>query len=153
MTGASASQTGPLAEGGAASSTASPAKPSVPNAALPHYIVEAVLKMGRVDWGAVGPKSDDEHVVDFRDSLAITREHFELKGPRYLWGVYLEGTETVLCHTGTSPNSPVNAQALCGIWNWLVEQASAIEARSDATPKSGAAEGESAVAESETPNA
>jgi hypothetical protein len=39
--------------------------------------------------------------------------------------------------------------ALCDV---LQPPASAIEARSDATPKSGAAEGESAVAESETPN-
>jgi hypothetical protein len=93
---------------------------------LPPDIAEAVVRMGKVEWGAVGPKTDAEHVSDFADSLQITREHFSLEDDRSLHGLYLEGTATVLCHTGTSPNSAVNARALAGAWNWLLDQCASL---------------------------
>ncbi len=34
-------------------------------------------------------------------------------------GLYIKGTETVICHTGTSPNSGQIARALAGAWNHL----------------------------------
>ena len=90
---------------------------------LPKDIALAVAKMGKVEWGAVQPKPDEDHVKDFADSLKLTREYFKTEGDQSLHGVYLEGTEIVLCHTGTSPNSANNARALTGAWNWLVDQA------------------------------
>lgn len=88
---------------------------------IPSAIAKHVLRMGKVDWGATAPKSDEDHLEDFRGSLAKTREHFSTEGPQRLHGLYLEGTETVLCHTGTSPNSGENARVLAGVWNQLVD--------------------------------
>ena len=90
---------------------------------LPKDIALAVAKMGKVEWGAVQPKPDEDHAKSFADSLKLTREYFKTEGDQSLHGVYLEGTEIVLCHTGTSPNSANNARALTGAWNWLVDQA------------------------------
>lgn len=92
--------------------------------ALPPHIAEQVVSMGRVEWGATAEKVAADHVAGFAETLRITREHFNYEDvPVALHGLYLEGTETVLCHTGTSPNSGPNAQALAGAWNWLHEQA------------------------------
>lgn len=90
---------------------------------IPREIAEQVLSMGRVEWGATKEQTSAGHVADFAETLRITRENFNFEDvPVRLHGLYLEGTETVLCHTGTSPNSPGNAQALAGAWNWLVDQ-------------------------------
>ena len=89
---------------------------------LPKNLQEQILSMGRVEWGATAALVEDEHIEHLRESLKSTREHFNFEDtPVRMHGVYLEGTETVLCHTGTSPNSPTNAQILAGIWNWLVD--------------------------------
>lgn len=101
-------------------------------ASIPDAVIEQVLKMGLVEWGATAEQRAEQHVDDFRETLRMTREAFNYADvPVRLHGLYLEGTETVLCHTGTSPNSGANAQALAGAWNWLHEQcaAQAIEAR------------------------
>jgi hypothetical protein len=96
---------------------------------IPHDIQEQVLAMGRAEWGATEAQSADEHLADFAKTLRITREHFNLEDvPVQMHGLYLEANETVLCHTGTSPNSPANAQALTGAWNWLFDQCAAIRA-------------------------
>lgn len=88
--------------------------------AIPEEIAEQVLSMGRVEWGATREQTSQQHIEDFAETLRLTRKHFNLEDvPIRLHGLYLEGTETVLCHTGTSPNSPSNAMALAGVWNWL----------------------------------
>ena len=90
---------------------------------LPRDIIEQVLSMGLVEWGATAEQKSEQHVDDFRETLRMTREAFDYEDvPVSLHGLYLEGTETVLCHTGTSPNGGPNAQALAGAWNWLHEQ-------------------------------
>lgn len=94
--------------------------------------------MGRVEWGSTAEQTSERHVADFAKTLRLTREYFNLEDvPVSLHGLYLEGTETVLCHTGTSPNSGMNARALAGAWNWLVEQCK----RGDHRGTDGSAEG------------
>lgn len=69
-----------------------------------------------VEWGSTEAKSDAEHVAEFANSLRLTRESHSMDdGPRALHGVYTKGTETVVCHTGTSPNSAANARLITGL--------------------------------------
>ena len=90
---------------------------------IPRDIAEQVLSMGLVEWGATDRKLAADHSADFTETLRKTREHFNFEDvPVQMHGLYLEGTETVLCFTGTSPNSGANAQALAGAWNWLHTQ-------------------------------
>ena len=92
-------------------------------ATIPEDIAKHMVKMGRVEWGAVKAKTDAEHIADFGDTLHITRKNFSTpEGPQELHGVFLAGSETVMCHTGTSPNSPTNAQIMAGLWNSVLEQ-------------------------------
>lgn len=94
--------------------------------AIPADVAEQVLAMGRAEWGATAEQTSEAHLADFANTLRLTREHFNFEDvPVKLHGLYLEGTGTVLCHTGTSPNSGANAQALTGAWNWLHDQATA----------------------------
>lgn len=84
----------------------------------PRDLVDQILEMGRIEWGAVQAKTDEGHILDFTETLRITRENFGVTEPtQELHGLYLEGTETVLAHTGTSPNSPKNARVIAGLWN------------------------------------
>ena len=93
---------------------------------IPSHIAEQVLSMGRAEWGATSEKTSTEHLADLENTLRLTREKFNLEDiPVQMHGLYLEGAETVLCHTGTSPNSGANAQALVGAWNWLYDQCKA----------------------------
>lgn len=98
-----------------------PAAPSV--SPIPSDIAAAVLALGKVEWGATAPQTDAEHVAGFENSLRLTREHFGTEGPQRLDGVYVAGSDIVLCHTGTSPNSPIHARSLTGAWNWLHDAA------------------------------
>lgn len=89
---------------------------------IPADLSERILAVGKIQWGAVSNKTDEQHIADFADSLRITREHFGLEpGPHALHGCYLEGTETVVCHTGTSPNSPTHAKIIAGLWNSVID--------------------------------
>lgn len=104
-----------------------PAAQSQPTGAhpsrIPLHVREQVLAMGRVEWGATAAFDDAGHIEHLAGSLRKTREHFGYDDlPCRMHGLYLEGTETVLAHTGTSPNSGANAQALSGAWNWLHDQ-------------------------------
>lgn len=93
---------------------------------IPSAIAEQVLSMGRVEWGATAEFDQAGHLEHLAESLRLTRENFNYEDvPVPMHGLYLEGTGTVLCHTGTSPNSSANAQALTGAWNWLYEQCAA----------------------------
>jgi hypothetical protein len=102
---------------------------------IPREIVEQVLSMGRVEWSATDELTSAGHLAHLEETLRLTREHFNFEDvPVRMHGVYLEGLEVVLCHTGTSPNSGINAQALAGAWNWLFEQCEALaKAREGAT--------------------
>lgn len=92
---------------------------------LPDHIAEQLLSIGKVEHGRTHEQSDEMHVKDFANTLRITRESFGTEGDRYLHGVYLSGTATVLCHTGTSPNSSVHADIITGLWNHFVDIADA----------------------------
>lgn len=94
--------------------------------AIPHDIAKRVLKVGKVEWGALEPKSDDELIEWFKDNLAKTREHFGITDEKtVIHGLFIEGTGIVVCETGMSPNSPIHAQALVGAWNRLVDDCEA----------------------------
>lgn len=96
---------------------------------IPKELAERMLAVGKVEWGAVKPKTDVEHVADFCNTLHITRQDFGApEGPQSLHGVYVAGTETVVCHTGTSPNSPMHAQIMAGLWNSVIDALSKQEA-------------------------
>jgi len=60
-----------------------------------------------VEHGVVRGKTPEQHAADLRDSLnwdtAVTTD---------LHGVYLAGTETVVCHTGNGPHSEANARLI-----------------------------------------
>ena len=88
-------------------------------AVIPAEIVECVLRIGLVEWGATAPHDADGHSAHVRSSVIETAAHFGQTEPQPMNGLYVEGTETVLCHTGTSPNSPTTARALTAAWNAL----------------------------------
>lgn len=91
---------------------------------LPDDIVERILSVGRVEWGTSHRQTDEQHVDDLRDTLRITREHFEM-GEREtaIHYLFLDGSGTVLANCGNSPNSPQHARILAGAWNQLVDLA------------------------------
>lgn len=90
---------------------------------LPQDVVDAVLSIGPVEWGATDAQSDEKHIADFANTLRLTREHFATEGNAALHGIYIAGSNTVVAHTGTSPNSPQHARILAGAWNCLVDAA------------------------------
>lgn len=84
-------------------------------------LLEAAKALGGVEWVGTEAKSDDAHLDDFREILAMTRtKHSIGEGPREMHGVYLKGTGTVVCHTGTSPNSASHARIIVGLLNYVV---------------------------------
>jgi len=83
----------------------------------------AALKIGRADWGSTGELSVEEHKAHLVASIENTAKSFEQTGPQAMHGVYIEGTNTVICHTGTSPNSPNHARIMAALWNRFVEEA------------------------------
>lgn len=97
---------------------------------IPPDLAQRILTLGKVEWGATSAKSDAEHLEDFASSLQITREHHKTEGPQSLHGVYISGSETVLCHTGTSPNSPAHAQIMAGLWNSVFDALSKLNGAS-----------------------
>lgn len=93
---------------------------------IPQNIVDTVLKIGRAEWGSVSARSAAEHGDHVRQSVEMTTESFGQTEPQPMHGLYVEGSETVICHTGTSPNSPITAQALTAAWNHLHDQCKAL---------------------------
>jgi hypothetical protein len=89
---------------------------------LPDELIEHMKKHGEIDWGAVGPYSDEKHTEQFATSLKLTREHFKLEGDQKLHGLYVKGTETIIGHTGTSPTCGLHARIITGLWNALHHQ-------------------------------
>jgi hypothetical protein len=101
---------------------ATAAKPLANNVSIPEDIVKRVIAIGRIEWGAVEEKTDEDIVAWFTANLAKTREHFGFTDDKTkLHGCYVEGEDIVLCHTGNSPNSPTHARAMAGAWNHLPE--------------------------------
>lgn len=93
-------------------------KASLREVDIPREIAELALELGEVEWGATAELVAAEHIADFTETLRLTREHFNYEDvPVQLHGLYLKGAETVVCHTGTSPNSPTIARTLAGLWN------------------------------------
>lgn len=91
---------------------------------LPDDIIDSLLSIGYVEWGVTFSQADEKHASDLMDTIRTTREHFGIDDEETaIHGVYLEGTGTVLAHTGMSPNSPQHARILVGAWNKLVEMA------------------------------
>lgn len=60
-----------------------------------------------VEWGAITGKTIEQHVEDFRSSLS-----WDTAVGTDLHGVYLSGSETVVCHTGNGPHSEANARLI-----------------------------------------
>lgn len=74
------------------------------------------------DWGEIPARSDEQHVDDFRDSLAKTRQHFNLGDePQPMHGCFVKGTDIVLCHTGTSPTSRARARFIASTDPMLIQ--------------------------------
>jgi hypothetical protein len=96
-------------------------------ASIPPELKDLLLKLGKAEWGTTHEHDAAGHGAHVRESVEQTAEHFGQIGPQKMHGLYLEGTDTVLCHIGTSPNSPDIARLLTGSWNWLCEIADAIE--------------------------
>lgn len=92
---------------------------------LPSEIATFVRMIGRVEWGATDAQDAASHGADVANSVRLTADHFKQEGPQQLHGLYVEGTHVVVCHTGTSPNTPGIAQALTGAWNLLHDRATA----------------------------
>lgn len=86
---------------------------------------EAAVAIGRVEWGSTHALDAEGHAGHTKNSVQITAENFEQEGPQKMHGLYLSGTETVLCHTGTSPNSPTHARIMTALWNNFVDNAEA----------------------------
>lgn len=91
--------------------------------AIPADIAAKVREIGRAEWGQTPAHDADGHAAHVAESVSKTADHFGQDGPQHMQGLYIEGTETVICHTGTSPNSAQIARALTGAWNWLYDQA------------------------------
>lgn len=91
--------------------------------AIPADILAHAAKIGRVEWGQTHAHDPEGHGAHVAESVRRTAARFQQTGDLHMHGLWLEGTQTVLCHTGTSPNAPMTTQALVGLWNWLVDLA------------------------------
>ena len=89
---------------------------------LPDELLEHIKKYGEVDWGGVGPHSDEKHVELFAQSLKITRESHGTVGDQKMHGLYAKGNDNIMAMTGTSPICANNARILTGLWNALHHQ-------------------------------
>lgn len=89
---------------------------------IPAEIAEVVLKIGEAEWGATAALDAEGHAAHVRESVEITAKHFDQTEPQPMNGLYLAGTDIVICHTGTSPNSAQIARALTGAWNRLYHE-------------------------------
>lgn len=84
---------------------------------------EAAIKIGHVEWGTTHELSADGHAGHVKSSVEATAKHFKQEGPQKMHGLYAKGTNTVISHTGTSPNSPTHARILTALWNKFVDDA------------------------------
>lgn len=96
---------------------------------IPPELVDLLLGIGKAEWGTTHEHTAIGHALHIRKSVKITAKDFKQTGKQKMHGLWVEGTETVICHTGTSPNSPQIARALTGAWNQLVDIAAAQKRR------------------------
>ncbi|MEN6548925.1 MAG: hypothetical protein ABFE07_23010 [Armatimonadia bacterium] len=93
---------------------------------IPQELRDHILEFGRVQWGATAERTAAEHIAGFEKSLRLTREYYNLEDvPVQMHGVYLEGSEIVMAHTGTSPNSGTRARIMVGLWNYIHDELTA----------------------------
>ena len=85
-------------------------------------MAKAAVSIGKAEWGSTAEKSAKAHGKDTRNMVDITAENFGQSEPQAMHGLYVAGTETVICHTGTSPNSPTHARIITALWNHFVAQ-------------------------------
>ncbi len=88
---------------------------------VPEDLAGLLRSLSRAEWGQTEAHDAEGHGNHITASVRLTAEHFGQQGPQHMHGLYLEGTGTVICHTGTSPNSPQIARALTGAWNFLLD--------------------------------
>jgi hypothetical protein len=84
---------------------------------------KVALAIGPVEWGSTPEHTAGEHAAHVEMSVEITAENFNQDGAQKMHGLYLAGTATVLCHTGTSPGSPTHARIMTALWNQFVDAA------------------------------
>ena len=84
---------------------------------------QAALTIGPVEWGATAEKPAEDHAKDMIRCVDNTAASFNQEGDQSMHGVYIAGSEIVICHTGTSPNSPTHARILTALWNRFIEEA------------------------------
>lgn len=101
---------------------------------LPRDVIEHLLKIGPADWGATEAMSAEKHGADTANSVRLTAAHFGQTEDQRMSGLYMAGTDIVICHTGTSPNSAKTARILTGLWNHAVQQAKDARAALNAEP-------------------
>lgn len=89
-------------------------------------MAKAALEIGPVEWGATKALTAEEHAEHVKSSIKLTEEGFGQEGPQEMHGLYIGDSDTVLCHTGTSPNSPTHARILTALWNRFVQEAEQI---------------------------
>ncbi|WP_407473510.1 hypothetical protein [Sulfitobacter sp. PM12] len=88
---------------------------------------QVAIEIGPVEWGATGELPVEKHLEHVKASIENTAKHFGQDGPQSMHGVYIGGSDIVLCHTGTSPNSPAHANILTALWNCFVAEAIAAQ--------------------------
>lgn len=101
---------------------------------FPDDLRQRILELGPVEWGAVGPQIAEKHIHDFIDTLEITRKEFNLPVKTELHGVYTEGENKIVCHTGTSPNSASHARIIVALLNWLYQKLTPATAPEEVKP-------------------
>jgi hypothetical protein len=84
---------------------------------------KAALAIGHVEWGSTHDLDAKGHAGHVERSVEITAQTFDQTGPQKMHGLYVKGSETVIGHTGTSPNSPTHARILTALWNKFVDEA------------------------------
>lgn len=89
---------------------------------IPEDIRNHILSLGKVEWGSISKRSDEQHILDFANTLKLTREYFDNKEITTMEGVYLKDTEVVVCHTGTSPKAFLTARILTALWNKFYDE-------------------------------
>lgn len=84
---------------------------------LPQDIAAKVLELGKVQWAVTEAQDALDHAKDTLYSVQKTQEHFDLPFELPMQFIALEGTNTVLGYIGVSPNSPIIARTMVGLWN------------------------------------
>ena len=92
---------------------------------LPDDIAERVLAVGKVGWTAGDAATDEAHLAGLTAQFDATRAHFGTPMETVLHAVSMDTTGHLVCVTGNSPNSELNARAIAGAWNHLVDVAEA----------------------------